>query len=88
MRLLVQVQPRASRTELAGLHGDAVKIRLAAPPVDGAANDALVRYLTVLFDVPRTSIVVRSGHAGRRKVLEIDGLTVAAAERTLRLGGV
>ena len=82
------MQPRASRSELAGLHGDAVKLRLAAPPVDGAATDALVRYLAVLFDVPRTSIAVRSGHAGRRTLLQIDGLTVAAAERRLRLGGV
>ena len=82
------MQTRASCTELAGLHGDAVKLRLAAPPVAGAANDALVRYQAALFDVPRTSLAVRSGHAGRRKLLAIDGLTVAAAERTLRLGGV
>ena len=45
VRLAIQVQPRASRTELAGIHGDALRIRLAAPPVDGAANEELIRFL-------------------------------------------
>ena len=81
------MQPRASRTELAGRHGDAVKVRLAAPPVDGAANEALVRYLAEVVDVPRGSIEVLSGHAGRRKLLQITGITTAQAESALRLGG-
>mgnify|MGYP001281243284 CR=1 FL=1 len=81
------MQPRASRTELAGLYGDALKVRLAAPPVDGAANEALVRYLAEVLDVPRASIELLSGHSGRRKLLQITGITTAQAERALRLGG-
>ena len=81
------MQPRASRTELAGRHGDALKVRLAAPPVDGAANEALVRYLAEVLDVQRASIELLSGHSGRRKLLQIRGITVADAERALRLGG-
>jgi hypothetical protein len=84
--LLIQVQPRASRTELAGLHGDAVKIRLAAPPVDGAANDALLRFLAEVLSVPRARLDLTAGHSGRRKVVRVRGMTVEAVTRALRLG--
>ena len=84
---MIRVQPRASRTELVGLHGDSLKVRLAAPPVDGAANEALVRFLADALSVPRTHVELLSGHAGRRKVVEITGITAAHAERVLRLGG-
>ncbi len=87
VRLLIQVQPRASRTELAGRHGDALKVRLAAPPVDGAANEALVRYVAEVLDVPRASIELLSGHSGRRKLVQVTGVSVAQAESALRLGG-
>jgi len=81
------VQPRASRTELAGRHGDALKVRLVAPPVEGAANAALVRYLAEVLDVPRASIKLLSGHSGRRKLVQVTGITTAQAESALRLGG-
>ncbi|MDZ4864459.1 MAG: DUF167 domain-containing protein [Gemmatimonadota bacterium] len=87
VRLLIQVQPRASRTELAGRHGDALKVRLVAPPVEGAANAALVRYLAEVLDVPRASIKLLSGHSGRRKLVQVTGITTAQAESALRLGG-
>jgi len=80
------VQPRASRTELAGRHGDALKVRLVAPPVEGAANAALVRYLAEVLDVPRASIKLLSGHSGRRKLVQVTGITTAQAESALRLG--
>lgn len=80
------MQPRASRTELAGLHGGALRVRLAAPPVDGAANDALLRYLAEALDVPRATIALLSGHSGRRKVVEILGVTAADVSRALQLG--
>lgn len=77
--------PRASRTSVAGRHGDAVKIRLAAPPVDGAANDELVRFLADLLRLPKTSITILAGHGGRRKTIAITGITTDAVLRALGL---
>jgi uncharacterized protein (TIGR00251 family) len=83
--LLVQVQPRASRTEVVGRHGDAIKIRVAAPPVDGAANAELVRFLARRLGVPRGQVRLAAGTAGRRKRFEIDGLDAARALERLGL---
>lgn len=74
VRFSVHVQPRASCTELAGVHGDALKIRLAAPPVDGAANDALMEFLARALAVPRRSIRLVSGATSRSKVVEVGGV--------------
>jgi uncharacterized protein (TIGR00251 family) len=81
----VRVQPRASRTELAGRHGDALKVRLAAPPVDGAANEALVRFLAERLDVSRSAVRLETGTTARTKVLAVTGIGVAAAMRRLEL---
>ncbi len=86
-RLVVHVVPRARRTELAGRYGDAVKIKLKAPPVDGAANAELVRFLAAQLGIPRARVTVASGHAGRRKTVEIEGVTTAAAVRALTAAG-
>lgn len=85
IRLAVHVQPRASRTEVAGIHGEALKVRLAAPPVDGAANEALVDFLSERFAVPRRAITIISGAQSRAKVVEIAGITAAHARRSLNL---
>ena len=82
-RFAVHVQPRAKRTEVTGLHGAAVKIRLAAPPVDGAANEALRRFLAERLCVPRASVHVVAGLSSRDKLVEVDGLSAADARRTL-----
>lgn len=79
----VHVQPRARRTELAGRHGDAVKIRLAAPPVDNAANDELVRFVAEVLGVPRAAVRVVRGQTARRKVVAVAGVTQDAVNRTL-----
>ena len=84
VRLTLHVQPRASRSELAGRHGDAIKLRLAAPPVDGAANAELVRYLAELLGVPKSAVEIISGETGRRKLVLVRGL--APAEALARLG--
>jgi uncharacterized protein (TIGR00251 family) len=86
VRVSVVVQPRASRTELIGVHGEALRIRLAAPPVDGAANDALIRFLAEILEVPRTAITIASGRQGRRKTVDIQGLRAEEAARRLRVG--
>ncbi|MGE0438902.1 MAG: DUF167 domain-containing protein [Gemmatimonadales bacterium] len=83
--LTLHVQPRASRTEVAGLHGDALKLRIAAPPVDGAANDEVVRFLAERLGVPRRDVRIAAGETGRRKAVEISGVDPAAAATALGL---
>ena len=79
----MRVQPRASRTEVAGRQGDALKIRVTAPPVDGAANDALVRFLAERLQVSRSAVRLEAGRAGRSKVVAVDGVGMEAAARRL-----
>lgn len=81
--LIVQVQPRAPRSEVVGPHGDAVKIRLAAPPVDGAANAELVRFLAERLGVRRNDVTIVRGNTARRKTLRIRGVSAATARRAL-----
>ena len=71
-RFRVRVVPRASRTEVAGEHGGALRIRLAAPPVDGKANAALIRFLSSALAVPRAEIRIASGASSRAKTIEVD----------------
>jgi uncharacterized protein (TIGR00251 family) len=75
VRVGVHVQPRASRSEIVGLHGAALKVRLQAPPVDGAANEALVKLLADRLGVPRRSVHVVAGATSRAKTVEIEGTT-------------
>ena len=81
VRFRVHVQPRASRSEVVGLHGDALKVRLSAPPVEGAANDALVEPLAKTFAVGRRAIRIVAGQLSRAKVVEIDGITAELVRR-------
>jgi uncharacterized protein (TIGR00251 family) len=74
--LSVHVQPKASRTECAGIHGNALKIRVAAPPSDGAANDELRRFLARRCEVPLQAIEILAGASGRRKRLLVKGRSV------------
>jgi len=67
--LKVFVQPRSSKNMIAGLHGDALKIKLTAPPVDGAANKMCIKYLAKWLKVPKSSIEIVSGHKNRTKLL-------------------
>ncbi|MHB9119059.1 MAG: DUF167 domain-containing protein [Burkholderiales bacterium] len=69
--LSLYIQPGAKRTEVAGLHGEALKIRIAAPPVDGAANDELTAFLKKTLGVPASHIRIKHGLSGRSKVVEI-----------------
>jgi uncharacterized protein (TIGR00251 family) len=85
VRLRIHVQPRATRSEIVALHGDALKIRLAAPPVDGAANDALVLFLSQQLDVPRSALTLLSGHSSRSKVVAITGMSVDQVRHRLQL---
>ncbi len=84
VRLAVRVQPRAARSEIAGLFGDRIRIRLAAPPVDGAANDALVRFLAGALGVPPREVRIVAGLTSRSKTVIATG--VSAEEAAARLG--
>jgi uncharacterized protein (TIGR00251 family) len=75
LELSVRVIPRARKTECAGFRDDVLVIRVAAPPVDGAANDALIEFLSSAFDVPRRAVQILGGESGRRKRIAIDGVT-------------
>ena len=79
----VRVQPRASQSAVAGLHDDALKVRLAAPPVDGAANEELIKLFARLLDVARADIEIRSGANSRQKVIRIYHPNPAEAEQAL-----
>lgn len=79
--LTLHIQPGAKKTEFAGLHGDALKIRLAAPPVDGKANEALVKFVAGVLRLPKSAVNLKSGQTSRRKVLEVVGATAEAVAR-------
>jgi hypothetical protein len=73
--LTVRVQPGSSRTECVGIYGDAIKIRLAARPIDGAANDELICFLADQCAIPRANVRIDAGVGARRKRLLIKGVT-------------
>lgn len=83
--LVLHVQPGAKRSEVAGLHGDALKIRLAAPPVEGRANEALLRFIADCFKVPLRNVELKQGSQSRHKRVEVRGSPVDP-DSLLRLG--
>ena len=85
LQLTVHLQPGSKTTSCAGIHGDALKIRLAAPPVDGKANQALVAWLAQTLGCPQNRIELIRGQTSRRKTLSIDaGEQLAAMRATLQ----
>ena len=85
VRLRIHAQPRATRSEFVGIHDGRLKIRLAAPPVEGAANEELVLFLSRLLDVPRSRISVSAGGASKHKLLQVIGITLESTLEKLRL---
>jgi len=83
VRLAVQVQPGAKKTEVVGLLDDALKIKLAAAPVEGKANEALVRFLAASLDVPRSAVTLTHGATNKKKLLEVAGVTPDDVTRRL-----
>ncbi|HKW47208.1 MAG TPA: DUF167 domain-containing protein [Gemmatimonadaceae bacterium] len=81
VRFAVHVQPRASRSEIAGVHGDAMKVRLGAPPVDGAANSALIELLADALGVSRRDVRIVNGEHSRRKLVEVVGVDAETVRR-------
>lgn len=81
--LTLRVQPRASRTAVAGMHGDALKVQVSAPPVDAAANEAVVALIADLLAVPKSAVGIIRGATARTKVVRVLGVTAAAAEAAI-----
>jgi uncharacterized protein (TIGR00251 family) len=82
----IRVIPRAPRSAVAGVRDGALLVRLAAPPLDGEANDALISLMAVVLDVPKRDLAIVAGERSRRKRLKIAGLTPASVHK--RLGAV
>ena len=82
-RIAVKVHPRARRTAIAGRYGDGWKLDLAAPPVDGKANDECVQFFAELARVPRTRVRIVTGLTSRMKVVEIEGVAQEDLERLM-----
>ena len=84
LTLALHVQPNARRSEISGLHGDALKVKVAAAAVDNKANSELIEFLSEALGVPKSAIAIRRGATGRRKVVEISG----GPELVTRLGKI
>jgi hypothetical protein len=83
--LTVRIQPRASKNGIVVMEDGGLKIRLTAPPVDGAANEALVKFLADTFSVPKARVEILSGHTSRSKIVRVQGISQDEAERLLNI---
>jgi uncharacterized protein len=79
----VKVHPRARKNAITGAVGDALKLSLTAPPVEGKANQAVIEFFADLFAIPRSSVTIASGETSRKKIVRIAGVSKPAAEQTL-----
>lgn len=83
VRLAVQIQPNAKKTEVVGVLDDALKIKLAAQPIEGKANEALVKWLAGALGVSRSAVTLTHGQTNKKKLLEVAGVTVEEVGRLL-----
>jgi uncharacterized protein len=79
----IKVHPRARKNAITGKVGDALKLSLTAPPVEGKANQAVIEFFADLFAIPRSSVTIASGETSRKKIVRIAGVSKPAAEQTL-----
>jgi uncharacterized protein (TIGR00251 family) len=83
LRFKVQVVPRASRSEIVGEHNGALRVRIAAPPVDGAANEELVRTLARALGVKRSAVEITAGQTSKTKLVRVSGATAPDLQNLL-----
>ena len=81
--LTIRIQPRASRNGIVMMEDGSLKIRLTAPPVDGAANEALIKYLSEVLGLSKSQVGIVTGHTSREKIVKIEGLSEPEARRLL-----
>jgi uncharacterized protein (TIGR00251 family) len=82
--LSLHIQPGAKRTEVAGEHGEALKVRLGAPPVDGKANEALIAFLAERLGIPKSRVVLEAGQTSRSKRVRVLGVGAYAVIAALK----
>ena len=85
VRLAVQITPNAKKSEVIGLLDDVIKIRLQAQPIEGKANDALVRYIADVLKVPKSAVSITHGHTNKRKLLEVHAANVTVESATMAM---
>lgn len=85
VRLHLFIQPKSSKNEVVGLHNGLLKIKLTAPPVDGKANEGLIKFLSDYFDIPKRDIVLVRGETGRTKTVELSGISEQLVKEKLKL---
>ena len=83
VRLRIHAQPNAKRTEVVGLHGESLKIKIAAVPEDGKANDELCAFVAEIMGVAKSAVILESGATSRAKVLSVSGVSAAAVRASL-----
>ena len=83
VRFAIHVQPRSKRPGIDGLHGDALRVRVHAPPVEGAANDAVVDIIAEALGVPVRAVRIAAGHTARQKLVDVDGVDAPGATQKL-----
>ena len=83
VRFAVHVQPRAKKPGIDGTHGDALRVRVQAPPVDGAANDDVIAVIAAALGVPRRAVRIAAGLSARQKLVDVDGIDASAATARL-----
>lgn len=81
--LMIQVQPRAASNRVAGLQGDALKLCITSPPVDGKANEAVISLLAKILKIPKASISIQSGKQGRKKRILLSDCSIAGIRAAL-----
>ena len=82
----VRVQPRAKKNAVVGEVGEALKLALSAPPIEGRANQACIAFLAELLNVPRASVTIAAGQSSRNKVIRVAGVSAAQVEARLSKG--
>lgn len=85
IRVFVQITPNAKKSEVIGVLDDVLKIKLQAQPIEGKANEALIRFLAGLLDVPKSAVAITHGHTGRRKTIEVSAVGLTAKEVAAKL---
>jgi uncharacterized protein (TIGR00251 family) len=83
----VRLHPRAKKNAITGMLGDALKLSLTAPPLEGRANDACIEFLAGVLKLPRSSITIAAGQASRNKLIRVAGLSAAEVKQRLRSAG-